>query len=135
MKHESIESLEALLAGTCILLNDAATLQKKLNIPPENELFRAIADALLRTWDAREHIYTECPRLKPEFSILSEQHPELEEKYEKTIEEAAGFEQDGHFIEAIAIYQKYLTDAPEGFYRRSIEFKVTSLRLLAVLNG
>jgi hypothetical protein len=127
MRHENVESLDALLTGACILLNDAAALQKKLNITPEKDVLHEIAKALFHCWNARDLIYNKYPQLKPEFMSVSEQSPELETAYGNTIEEAAIFEQEGHFAKAIEVYKKYLEDAPAGFYRRSIEFRVENL--------
>lgn len=128
MKTENIETLEALLAGACILLNDAAAIQKTICISPEKELLRSILDALMRSWDARDYLHKERPDLKPEFIKHAEEHPEVEEAYVKTIEEAVKFEQNGLVGEAIEVYQRFVQTAPEGFFRRIIEFRITNLK-------
>lgn len=125
---KNIETLEALLAGACTLLNDAAAIQKELKIQPEKDVLRAIADSLLRCWDARDHLFNERPDLKPEFMLHAEMYPEVHDAYVNTIEDAVKYEQVGRLGEATKIYEQFLLDAPECFYRRIIEFRVAWLK-------
>jgi len=125
---KDIEALEALLAGACTLLNDAVAIQKKIKLQPEKDVLRAIADALLRCWDARDHIFNERPDLKPEFMMHAEKYPEVHDAYVSTIEKAVKYEQEGRFGEATDTYNLFLLNAPECFYRRIIEFRVAYLK-------
>lgn len=127
-KEQSIETLEALLAGACVLLNDAAAIQKAIAIPPEKEVLKAISEALMRCWDARDIIQKERPDLKPEFMTHAEEYPEIEDAYGEAIEEAVKFEQAGSFGNAIEVYQGFLESAPEGYFRRIVEFRIANLK-------
>lgn len=126
--EKNIETLEALLAGACTLLNDAAAIQKELKTQPEKDVLRSIADALLRCWDARDHIFNVRPDLKPEFMMHAEKFPEVHEAYVSTIEKAVKYEQEGRLGEATDAYNQFLLNAPECFYRRIIEFRVVYLK-------
>lgn len=125
---KDIETLEALLAGACTLLNDAAAIQKEINIQPEKDVLRAIADALLRCWDARDRIFNERQDLKPEFMMHAEKYPEVHDAYVSTIEKAVKYEQEGRLVEATDAYNQFLLNSPECFYRRIIEFRVAYLK-------
>jgi len=128
MDNQNIETLEALLAASCVLLNDAAAIPRTIGVPPEKELLHTIANALLKCWDARELIYKERPDLKPLFITDAEQYPEVEEAYYKALQEAVPLEQEGRIGDAVSVYERFLQTAPDTFFRRVVEFRIVTLK-------
>ena len=123
-----LKQLDDLLASACGILSQASSLQKALKVPPEREVLKSLGDALMRIWDAREHIFLLRPDLKPEFMQASEDNPEAYRQFLPVSLAARRLEQEGNIAGAVATYEAYIQATPQHYFRQLAEARANALR-------
>jgi hypothetical protein len=127
--HIGPEDLEAHLAAVCGLLDEAAGIQKGLEIPPGKEILLKIAEALMCCWEAREKIHAYRPDLVPALVAEYEKSSSVYAQFVSLCSRAHQLEASGNLSAALEEYDAFVATTPSGYCRRIVQLRANLLRL------
>jgi hypothetical protein len=114
--HTTLEDLEALMAQACIALSDAASDVEVLPAEVGASFKRKVADALVRTWDARDILHSFRPDLKPVYLVEIGRNPEAHQKYCEAILMFHQLAQQGNTSKGFAVLREFASTCSSPYF-------------------
>ena len=125
----TLDELDSLLGIACSQLSEAAAAASAVGPEDAKPFKRALADALVRIWEARDLIHAQRPDLQPEFAREANADPASYEAYRQAFLLAHEHAAAGDLTQAAAVLSQFADSTSSVF------FALAARKRLATLGG
>ncbi len=115
------EKLDILLGEALERLDAAAGLVRAIPGLDDTTNLRDLGRAIWHSWEVRERLYRQWPRLRPDFVAESQADPQRYERMQELVARAIAAEEVGSLEAAEAAFQELRATSSYGYFKLQAE--------------